>query len=519
MAHRLMVVPVSDNVDLHDAALNLIQEGSKKGLHMSHFQPVIFKQLDNQTPVTSVSIEQVEKFLIAGRKAEFLEKLVSFYETISVNQDVVVIEGLPYCKEPYLANLNVDIATAFDAYLIFIGDHKEENQPKLTDQIKMTKLCYPHAPNTKILGSYVNKTIKKLDGDTSFSASSNLKANVFDNLTEWMQMDKYYRLTPPFFRHHLIKKAREAEKCIVLPEGNEVRTLQAAAICAERNIAKCILLGEKDEIQEIAKDHSINLSDSIRIMDPKPMIEQYISPMVELRKHKGMTSDIAREQLQDNVVLGTMMLKLGEADGLVSGATHSTANTIRPAFQLIKTLLDTKIVSSVFFVCMPQQVLVFGDCAVNPNPTSHELADIAIQSADSAAAFGISPRVAMISYSTGYSGHGTEVDKVREALQIAKEKRSDLLIDGPLQYDAALIPAVAKQKASDSPVAGCATVLIFPDLNTGNAVYKAVQRTANILCIGPMIQGLKQPVNDLSRGCLVEDIVFTIALTAVQAIK
>jgi len=230
-----------------------------------------------------------------------------------------------------------------------------------------------------------------------------------------------------------------------------------------------------------------------------------------------VTEVVAQEHLQDNVVYATMMLYHDEVDGLVSGAIHTTANTIRPALQYIKTAPEARLVSSIFFMCLPEQVLVYGDCAVNPDPNAEELADIAIQSADSATAFGIQPKVAMISYSTGQSGSGADVDKVRQATQLAREKRPDLVIDGPLQYDAALIDNVARNKAPQSPVAGQATVVIFPDLNTGNTTYKAVQRSADVVSIGPMLQGLRKPVNDLSRGALVEDIVFTIAITAIQA--
>ena len=230
-----------------------------------------------------------------------------------------------------------------------------------------------------------------------------------------------------------------------------------------------------------------------------------------------MTPERAEVELQDPIMVGTMMMALNEADGLVSGAVHTTAHTIRPALQIIKTVPGCNLVSSIFFMCLPDQVLVFGDCAVNPNPTAPELADIAIQSADSAIAFGVPARVAMLSYSTGTSGTGEDVEKVKEATRIARELRPDLALDGPLQYDAAVMPDVARLKAPKSPVAGKATVLIFPDLNTGNVTYKAVQRSANVVSIGPMLQGLAKPVNDLSRGCLVEDIVFTINLTAIQA--
>ena len=325
------------------------------------------------------------------------------------------------------------------------------------------------------------------------------------------------RLSPPAFRHLLVERARAADKRIVLPEGTEPRTIQAACICTERGVARCVLLGDPDEIQSAAARAGLTLPEGLELLSPAEQVERFVEPLVELRKHKGLNAPMAEEALQDNVMLGTMMLEQGEVDGLVSGAVHTTANTIRPALQIIKTVPGVKVVSSVFFMCLPEQVLVYGDCAINPDPTPEELADIAVQSAESALAFGIPARVAMLSYSTGASGTGSDVDKVREATRRAQKRRPDLLIDGPLQYDAAAIAEVAKSKAPDSQVAGRATVFIFPDLNTGNTTYKAVQRSAEVISIGPMLQGLKKPVNDLSRGALVEDIVYTVALTAIQA--
>lgn len=325
------------------------------------------------------------------------------------------------------------------------------------------------------------------------------------------------RLSPPAFRHYLMKRAHEAHKRIVLPEGEEPRTIQAAAQCQTRGIARCVLLGNRDEIYRVAQNQGVTLPSDIEIIDPEEARERYVAPMVELRKHKGLSAPMAEAQLEDSVVMATMMLALDEVDGLVSGAVHTTANTIRPALQLIKTKPDAALVSSIFFMLLPDQVLVYGDCAVNPDPNAEQLADIAIQSGDSAQAFGIEPRIAMISYSTGSSGSGQEVEKVRKATELAHAKRPDLLLDGPLQYDAAAIASVANSKAPDSPVAGRATVFVFPDLNTGNTTYKAVQRSANVVSIGPMLQGLRKPVNDLSRGALVEDIVYTIAITAIQA--
>lgn len=350
-----------------------------------------------------------------------------------------------------------------------------------------------------------------------------VKQYVTDNLSEsWLshltdnvsELEKY---SPPAFRHKLTELARQANKLIVLPEGTDIRTIKAAAICVERNIARCQLLGDKETILTIAKQQGISLPSGLMITDPATIRDNYISPLVELRKHKGLTEVVAAQELKDNVVLGTMMLQLGQVDGLVSGAVNTTANTIRPALQLIKTAPNSNLVSSIFFMLLPDQVLVYGDCAINPEPNAEQLADIAIQSADSAKSFGITPKVAMISYSTGSSGSGADVEKVINATERVKAKRPDIIIDGPLQYDAAIMETVAKKKAPNSPVAGQATVFIFPDLNTGNTTYKAVQRSADLVSIGPMLQGMNKPVNDLSRGALVDDIVYTIALTAIQA--
>lgn len=345
--------------------------------------------------------------------------------------------------------------------------------------------------------------------------ASHIDSNWLDTLAK--SVGKTRKMSPPAFRYLLTDKARNANKTVVLPEGNEPRTIKAAAICGQRGIAKTILLGNREEIHRIASQQGVELNENVTIIEPQSVLNDYVAPMVEIRKGKGLTEVVAQEQLQDNVVLGTMMLERGIVDGLVSGAVNTTANTIRPPLQLIKTAPGSSLVSSVFFMLLPDQVLVYGDCAINPDPTAEQLADIAIQSADSAQAFGIEPRVAMISYSTGTSGTGADVEKVREATKLAQQKRPDLIIDGPLQYDAAIMENVALKKAPNSPVAGKATVFIFPDLNTGNTTYKAVQRSADLISIGPMLQGMRKPVNDLSRGALVDDIVYTIALTAIQA--
>jgi phosphate acetyltransferase len=325
------------------------------------------------------------------------------------------------------------------------------------------------------------------------------------------------RLSPAVFRYQLIQRAQQANKRIVLPEGAEPMTVQAAAICQARGIARCVLLAKPQDVYAVARAQGIELPEGLEILDPDLIRERYVEPMVELRKSKNINAPMAEQQLEDPVVIGTMMLALDEVDGLVSGLIHSTANTIRPALQLIKTAPGCTLVSSVFFMMFPEEVLVYGDCVMNPHPTASELAEIALQSADSAQAFGIPARVAMISYSSGHSASGEEVEKVREATLLAKEAQRELLIDGPLQYDAAANEHVAHQLAPDSPVAGRATVFVFPDLNTGNTTHKAVQRSADCVSLGPMLQGLRKPVNDLPRGAQVDDIVYTIALTAIQA--
>lgn len=325
------------------------------------------------------------------------------------------------------------------------------------------------------------------------------------------------RLSPAVFRYQLIQRAQAANKRIVLPEGAEPLTVQAAAICQARGIARCVLLAKVQEVQAVARALGIELPEGLEILDPDLIRERYVEPMVQLRKSKNLNAPMAEQQLEDPVVIGTMMLALDEVDGLVSGLIHSTANTIRPALQLIKTAPGCTLVSSVFFMMFPEEVLVYGDCVMNPHPSATELAEIALQSADSAQAFGIAPRVAMISYSSGHSASGEEVERVREATLLAREAQRELLIDGPLQYDAAANEQVARQLAPESAVAGRATVFVFPDLNTGNTTHKAVQRSADCVSLGPMLQGLRKPVNDLPRGAQVDDIVYTIALTAIQA--
>lgn len=327
-------------------------------------------------------------------------------------------------------------------------------------------------------------------------------------------------LTPRMFQYQLVKRAKSSIQHIVLPEGEEDRVLLAADQLIKQGVVRLTLLGNRESIELTAKRLNLSLDlNSIQIESPlsSPRFESYAETLYEQRKSKGLSLEMARDLMQDVSYFGTMMVYRGDADGMVSGAIHTTQHTIRPALQFVKTKPGNSTVSSVFFMCLPNRVAVFGDCAVIPNPSAEQLADIAISSAESAQMFGIEPKIAMLSYSSGTSGEGEEVEKVRKATQLAKERRPDLKIEGPIQYDAAVDPVVGKQKLPNSEVAGQASVLIFPDLNTGNNTYKAVQRETGAIAIGPMLQGLNKPVNDLSRGCTVVDIFNTVVITAIQA--
>ncbi|MEW6291136.1 MAG: phosphate acetyltransferase [Thermodesulfobacteriota bacterium] len=338
------------------------------------------------------------------------------------------------------------------------------------------------------------------------------------SLEKRIAMPRPTKVTPLMFEHELLQRAREKRCRIVLPEGNDERILRAAEIILLRGVADLVLLGNIQEVKARINAMGLRL-EAARIIDPadSPLREEFAGRYYELRKHKGISMLMAQDTITDVSYFGTMMVHCRHADGMVSGAVHTTQHTIRPAFEIIRTKPGCSIVSSVFLMCLADRVLVFGDCAVNPDPNPQQLADIAISSAETALMFGIEPRIAMMSYSTGESGKGVDVDKVRAAAAIARKQRPDLKLEGPIQYDAAIDPGVARAKMPNSEVAGRATVFIFPDLNTGNNTYKAVQRAANAVAIGPVLQGLNKPVNDLSRGCTVADIVNTIAISAIQA--
>ncbi len=351
------------------------------------------------------------------------------------------------------------------------------------------------------------------------TALGTFEAHVDTNeLRSRLEAKKSMRVTPKMFEYSLIEKAKSNKQHIVLPEGSSGRILKAADILLRRGVVDLTILGDPDIIQNSISQLDLDLSGA-NLVDPvkSSYFDDYVNTFVEMRKKKGITPEVARDTMADPTYFSTMMVQMGHAHGMVSGSITTTAQTIRPAFQIIKTKPGASIVSSVFLMCLSDRVLVFGDCAVMPNPNAEELADIAMQSAETGMLFGVEPRVAMLSYSTGESGSGEDVERVREATKIVRAAKPDMLIEGPLQYDAAIDPGVAATKMPGSEVAGKATVFIFPDLNTGNNTYKAVQRAAQAVAIGPVLQGLNKPVNDLSRGCTVEDIVNTVAITAIQA--
>ncbi|TDW93373.1 phosphate acetyltransferase [Kribbella pratensis] len=337
-------------------------------------------------------------------------------------------------------------------------------------------------------------------------------------LVDQLALARSSAVTPLMFEHQLVDRAVSDRRHIVLPEGEEERILRAADVLLRRGVADLTLLGDPTAISAKAAALGVDVT-AANVVHPEnsELTEQFAAEYHRLRQHRGVDLDRARELVRDVSYFGTMMVQLGLADGMVSGAVHTTAHTIRPALEVVKTVPDVSVVSSVFFMCLQNQVLVYGDCAVNPDPTAEQLADIAISSAATATAFGVEPRVAMLSYSTGTSGAGTDVEKVSKATNIVRERAPQLPVEGPIQYDAAIDSAVARTKLPDSPVAGRATVFVFPDLNTGNNTYKAVQRSANAVAVGPVLQGLRKPVNDLSRGATVRDIINTVAITAIQA--
>jgi phosphate acetyltransferase len=424
-----------------------------------------------------------------------------------------------------LASLVADASTTFPrvaGLLLTGGLDMAENLHRLMGGLRRAKLPILSVDTDTYITvmdlAKVHASILPTDDRKIAAAIGLFESNVMSAMPRRPPERHLERRTPLMFEYELFRRAKAQRRHIVLPEGEEERILRAAEILLLRDVVDLTLLGDPDKIQRRIRDLGLKLN-GIRILDPVTAHdrERYGHTYFELRRHKGISEQLAFDLMQDVSYFGTAMVYHGDADGMVSGAVHTTQHTIRPAFEIIKTRPGVSIVSSVLFMCLADRVLVYGDCAVNPNPDAAQLADIAISSAETAAAFGIEPRVAMLSYSTGESGKGADVEKVREAVRIAHARRPDLKLEGPIQYDAAVDPDVARSKMPGSEVAGQATVFIFPDLNTGNNTYKAVQRSADAIAIGPVLQGLNKPVNDLSRGCLVADIVNTVVITAIQA--
>jgi phosphate acetyltransferase len=425
-----------------------------------------------------------------------------------------------------LASLMADVSDAYPrvAGLLLTGGLSPAlNVQKLLDGLRRSKVSILSVPTdtftTALAVNRVESTILPGD-DRKIAAGLGLFEQHVDmeDLRQRIAVRHSNRRTPLMFEYELIHRAKSDCQRIVLPEGTDERILKAAEILTLRGVAELTLLGDPDKVRRRIGELGLKL-DHIAILDPRtdPRRDQFAAVYHGLRQHKGISEQMAHDAMEDVSYFGTMMVHLGQADGMVSGAVHTTQHTIRPSFEIVKTKPGVRLVSSVFFMCLADQVLVYGDCAVNPNPTAEELADIAVTSAGTAAAFGIEPRIAMLSYSSGASGKGEDVERVRRAVKLAREARPDLKLDGPIQYDAAIDVSVGRSKMPDSEVAGRATVFIFPDLNTGNNTYKAVQRSAGAVAIGPVLQGLNKPVNDLSRGCTVTDIVNTVAITAIQA--
>ncbi len=483
------------------------------------------------------TIGEIHKMLQTERlcgEVDALNQVVSNYKVAAMEvpdflnyiEDGCLIITAGDRSDIILASLAADVADSFPrvAGLLLTGGLKPaENVQRLLFGLRRSKVAVLFTQRdtfqTALAVNKVESVI--LPGDERKIAAA---LGVFESavdikgLQDSIALHQSARITPLMFEYELIQRAKSQRKCIVLPEGHDERILRAAEILTLRGVAELVLLGNPEKIHRRIGELGLQL-EGIQVIDPinSPKRSEYAAVYHGLRAHKGLSEQAAFDALEDLSYFGTLMVYTGDADGMVSGAQHTTQHTIRPSFETIRTKPDTKLVSSVFFMCMPDRVLVYGDCAVNPNPDAEQLADIAITSAGTAAAFGVEVRIAMLSYSTGSSGKGADVEKVREAVAIARKRRPDLKLEGPIQYDAAVDASVARSKMPDSEVAGQATVFIFPDLNTGNNTYKAVQRSAGAVAIGPVLQGLNKPVNDLSRGCTVTDIVNTVAITAIQA--
>lgn len=429
----------------------------------------------------------------------------------ATGRQTVIIKGLDWYKNPMAATLNNKAALALGSKILFVLS-KPQN---LNSWMVTLTLAAKNTPTGLWLA----------EGCACPAAMKPFLAGYFGDTLQASQLTVTHpalkhHLTPTMLRYYILTQARRANLRILLPEPEDPRVMEAACYCERSGIARCVFIGDRKRWEQYyAKKHGFKLEPSLTFIDPKEYLLSYAQQYYELRKDKGVTLEMAKQAVLEPTVLGMMLLKNGKAAGLVSGACHTTADTLRPAFQLIKTKPGHSLVSSAFLVCFPEEVRVMADCAVNPNPSAEQLATITKQTYQTARSLGIEPKVAMLSYSTINSGKGPDVDLVQQAKELLLQENPKWLVDGPLQYDAAIDVNVAKLKAPHSKVAGKANVLIFPNLTAGNIGYKIAQRSADLVCMGPILQGLNQPVNDLSRGCSVEDVVFTIALTALQAIQ
>ena len=538
MAHESMLIRRGDLLatvvnGVHADYVDLVRRSARAVLPKTETLYV----LPETEALSKPTIGEIHKMLGADclcGEADALTQIVTNYkiaamevpEFLNFVEDGCLIITSGDRNDIILACLAADASASFPrvaGLLLTGGLQPGENVQRLLNGLRRNKVSILGVKtdtfNTALEVNRVESTILPGDDRKIAAALGMFEQNVeITDLQQRIAVHQSERLTPLMFEYQLIHRAKSERKRIVLPEGGDERILRAAEILTLRGVADLVLLGNPDRIKRRAGDLGLNL-DAIAIIDPatSPKRSEYAAIYYKLRRHKCISEEMSLDALLDVSYFGTLMVYTGDADGMVSGATHTTQHTIRPSFETIKTKPGTKLVSSVFFMCLADRVLVYGDCAVNPNPDAEQLADIAITSAGTAAAFGIEPRVAMLSYSTGESGKGEDVERVREAVRIARERRPDLKLEGPIQYDAAVDASVARSKMPDSEVAGHATVFIFPDLNTGNNTYKAVQRSAGAVAIGPVLQGLNKPVNDLSRGCTVTDIVNTVTITAIQA--
>jgi len=516
---------------IQEQNIALVKEGVSKHVP-KHIMVEVFPMVNSlNNPTIKEIIKEIDVELLFGE--DQLNNPVSSFKVgamqlrnhlLHLKEDCLVIAPGDRA-DIILGALQANISSNYPkiAGIILTGGLKPEKPilqliEGLEQQIPILSTKYPTFEITNKIGAikshiYADNTLR-----ISTSINTFKKHFDFEKLSQKFATSKSVGMTPRMFQYNLLEKAKQQRKHIVLPEGNDVRILKAASLLLAIDFVDITILGIKETILEIATKFNLNL-DKASIINPieSENFTEYSETFYELRKHKNVTIAMAQDTLEDVSYFGTMMVYKGHADGMVSGAAHTTQHTIRPALQFIKTKPGASVVSSVFFMCLEDRVSVFGDCAINPNPNAEQLAEIAIASADSSKAFGIEPKVAMLSYSSGSSGKGTEVEKVREATEIVKAKRPDLKIEGPIQYDAAVDKNIGKSKLPNSEVAGEASVLIFPDLNTGNNTYKAVQRETGAIAIGPMLQGLNKPVNDLSRGCTIDDIFNTVILTAIQA--